>query len=157
MSKKFEWVQLWVYLTKNKRSLTCIFQSFYPLAISNSKFAGQHSMVTFDNILEGMICSFLEKNIDSPWSHDFVTSCKHENRFMIIRLNLCGVTGRNIRIDLCKLLLYEHDIGKYRFVPNFRSPKIRFGPWHIIFFCTLYRKIHLILIFFLTLTFDWCF
>ena len=47
---------------------------------------------------------------------------------MIIRLSLCGVPGGNIWIDLCKLLLFENDIGKYRFVPNFRFPKIRFGP-----------------------------
>ena len=48
---------------------------------------------------------------------------------MIIRLSLCGVQGGKIWIDLCKLLLFKNDIGKYRFVPNFRFPKIRFGPW----------------------------
>ena len=47
---------------------------------------------------------------------------------MIIRLSLCGVPSANIRIDLCKLLLFENDIGKQRFVPNFRFPKIRFEP-----------------------------
>ena len=45
---------------------------------------------------------------------------------MIIRLSLCGVAIGNIRIDLRKLPLFENDIGKQRFVPNFRFPKIRF-------------------------------
>ena len=47
---------------------------------------------------------------------------------MIIRLSLCGILSGNIRIDFCKLLLFENDIGKYRFVANFRFPKIRFEP-----------------------------
>ena len=47
---------------------------------------------------------------------------------MIIRLSLSGVLSENIRIDWCKRLLFENDIGKYRFVPNFRFPKIRFEP-----------------------------
>ena len=45
---------------------------------------------------------------------------------MIIRLSLCGVAIGNIRIDLRKLPLFENDIGKQRFVPNFKFPKIRF-------------------------------
>ena len=47
---------------------------------------------------------------------------------MIIRFSLRGVLSGNIRTDLCKLLLFENDTGKYRFVSNFRFPKIRFGP-----------------------------
>ena len=47
---------------------------------------------------------------------------------MIIHLSLYGVPSGNIRVDLCKLLLLENDIGKYRFVSNFRFLKIRFGP-----------------------------
>ena len=47
---------------------------------------------------------------------------------MITCLSLCGVPSGNIRIDLCKLLLFENDIGKYRFAPNFRFPKISFEP-----------------------------
>ena len=43
---------------------------------------------------------------------------------MIIRLSLCGVAIGNIRIDLRKLPLFENDIGKQRFVPNFRSQKL---------------------------------
>ena len=39
---------------------------------------------------------------------------------MIICLNSLGVPSGNIRIDLCEVLLFENDIGKYRFVPDFR-------------------------------------
>ena len=47
---------------------------------------------------------------------------------MIIRLSFCGVLSENIQIDWSKRLLFENDIGKYRFVSNFRFPKIRFEP-----------------------------
>ena len=46
---------------------------------------------------------------------------------MIINLSLCDGPSGNIGINLCKLLLLENDIEKYRFASNFRFPKIRFG------------------------------
>ena len=50
---------------------------------------------------------------------------------MIIRLSLCGVSSGNIRMDLCKLLLFENDIGNYRLVPNLDSEKLelKFDIW----------------------------
>ena len=51
---------------------------------------------------------------------------------MIICLSLWGVSSWDIGIDLCEVLLFKNDIRKHRFFPNFRFPKTRFVPWHII-------------------------
>ena len=74
LSKKFQLVQLWVNLTKNRRFSTCISQSFYQLSLKNGYFTEQHSMAAFNNILEEIMCPFFRKKSNSPTSRDCVTS-----------------------------------------------------------------------------------
>lgn len=45
---------------------------------------------------------------------------------MIICLSLWGVSSGNFGVNLCDFMLFKNGIGKYRFIPNFRLPKIRF-------------------------------